>query len=220
MNRPRNSERTRMKRSKPPETGVGKAVRAMLSEIRPLIEDARHRAITAANLAMVSLYWNIGRIINTETVKAPVRADYGSQLIERLAVDLSRQYGRGFSAPNLWDMKRFHSRFQILQPLARESTILSPAAGESPAITRTQGLAALGEDRLRVDFSKHFHLGWTHYRILLGIADGRQRQFYFERACVERWSKRELQRQMAGGPDPLHVKETATRRTAAGARAA
>ena len=57
----------------------------MLSEIRPLIEEARHRAVTAANLAMVSLYWNIGRVINTEIVKAPVRADYGSQLIERLA---------------------------------------------------------------------------------------------------------------------------------------
>jgi predicted nuclease of restriction endonuclease-like (RecB) superfamily len=62
-------------------------------------------------------------------------------------------------------------------------------APDSPAVT---------EDRLLVDFSKHFHLGWTHYRILLGIADARQRRFYFEQACTQRWSKRELQRQIAG----------------------
>ena len=34
-------------------------------------------------------------------------------------------------------------------------------------------------------------MGWTHYRILLGIGDPEQRRFYFERACAERWSKQE-----------------------------
>jgi len=53
-------------------------------------------------------------------------------------------------------------------------------------------------ERLVIDFARHSHLGWTHYRILVGVGDIRQRQFYFERACTERWSKRELLRQMAG----------------------
>ncbi len=53
-------------------------------------------------------------------------------------------------------------------------------------------------ERLAIDFARHSHLGWTHYRILLGIADARQRRFYFEQACTQRWSKRELQRQIAG----------------------
>jgi predicted nuclease of restriction endonuclease-like (RecB) superfamily len=34
--------------------------------------------------------------------------------------------------------------------------------------------------------------------MLLGIGDVRQRRFYFEQACHQRWSKRELQRQIAG----------------------
>lgn len=110
---------------------VTKAVTALLPQIRSLIEAARHRAVMAANLSMVSLYWNIGRVINTELQKAPGRADYGSQLIERLAANLSREYGRGFSTGNLWDMKRFYGAFQILQPAARESEILTPVAGES-----------------------------------------------------------------------------------------
>jgi len=186
-----------MKPAKPIETGVAKAVENLLPEIRTLIEEARHRAVTAANLSMVALYWNVGRVINTELQKAPGRADYGSQLVERLAVRLGREYARGFSAPNLWDMKRFHATFKILQPVARESEILSPAAGESAPVIR-QPLAAESAARLEIDLTRHFHLGWTHYRIPLGIGDARQRRFYFEHACRERWSKRELQRQIAG----------------------
>lgn len=170
----------------------------MLPEIRLIIEEARHRAVTAANLSMVTLYWNIGRVINTEVQKAPGRADYGSQIVEGLAAKLNRDYSRGFSAPNLWDMKRFHAVFQILQPLARESAMLSPPARESLSLTIRQPVAAESGERLLVDFTKHFHLGWTHYRILLSIADARQRRFYFEQACTQRWSKRELQRQIAG----------------------
>jgi predicted nuclease of restriction endonuclease-like (RecB) superfamily len=177
---------------------VTKAVTALLPQIRSLIEAARHRAVMAANLSMVSLYWNIGRVINTELQKAPGRADYGSQLIERLAANLSREYGRGFSTGNLWDMKRFYGAFQILQPAARESEILTPVAGESVSPSDSLAVSDANAKRLLVDFAKHFHLGWTHYRILLGIANVRQRQFYFDQACVQRWSKRELLRQIDG----------------------
>src|SRR5437762_3349254 len=95
----------KMKTTRAAITKVAKAVEALLPEIRTLIEQARHRAVAAANLSMVSLYWNIGRVVNTELQRRPGRADYGGQIIERLAVRLSREYGPGFSAPNLWDMK-------------------------------------------------------------------------------------------------------------------
>jgi hypothetical protein len=142
----------------------------------------------------MSLY---GRIISAPDLTARP-ADYGSQVVERLAAKLSRDYGRGCSAPNLWDMKRFHAAFQILQPLARESAILSPLARESALTATGRTLPMASDERLLLDFSKHFHLGWSHYRILLSIADPRQRKFYFEQACMQRWSKRELHRQIAG----------------------
>ncbi|OGG43933.1 MAG: hypothetical protein A3F84_18930 [Candidatus Handelsmanbacteria bacterium RIFCSPLOWO2_12_FULL_64_10] len=34
------------------------------------------------------------------------------------------------------------------------------------------------ENRIVIDFSKHHHLGWTHYRILLGVEAGLKRGFY------------------------------------------
>jgi hypothetical protein len=39
---------------------LAKAVKGMLPEIRKLIEEARYRAVAAANLSMVRLYWDIG----------------------------------------------------------------------------------------------------------------------------------------------------------------
>ena len=69
---------------------------------------------------------------------------------------------------------------------------------KSLSLALRQPAAAGSGERLLVDFARHYHLGWTHYRILLGIGDVRQRRFYFEQACQQRWSKRELQRQIAG----------------------
>ncbi len=105
-------------------------------------------------------------------------------------------------------MRRFYVSFQIPQPVAVES--LSPAIPQPPAVesgrvslpkrvdrTRPTLSDELSE-RLAIDFAKHSHLGWTHYRILLSTGESRQRRFYFEQACNQRWSKRELQRQIAG----------------------
>jgi len=190
-----------MKPSKAPEAKVTKAVEGMLPEIRSLIEEARHRAVRAANISMVTLYWNIGRVITTELQNTPGRAGYGEALLARLGDRLKTEYGRGFSRANLQDMRRFHAVFEIRQPVASKSelpAIRQPAAGKPFSLAVRQPAAVESGERLLVDFAKHYHLGWTHYRMLLGIGDVRQRRFYFEQACHQRWSKRELQRQIAG----------------------
>lgn len=52
--------------------------------------------------------------------RLPIRiARHLEQLAERLCCD----YGRGLSATNLWDMKRFHGAFGILQTVSRESAL-------------------------------------------------------------------------------------------------
>jgi len=180
---------------------LAKAVEKLLPEIRSLIEEARHRAVTAANLSMVTLYWNIGRVISTQLQTAPGRAGYGEALLAGLGDRLKVEYGRGFSRPNLQDMRRFHEIFQLRQPAAGKSVrseICQPVAGKSMAPGWPQPVTDEAGERLLVDFAKHYHLGWTHYRILLGVREVRQRRFYFEQACHQRWSKREMQRQIAG----------------------
>ena len=204
------------------------AIAKVAAEIRNLIETARSHVSVTANLAMVNLYWNIGRIITQDIQKNETRAEYGERLVERLGSVLSRDYGNGFSARNLWDMKRFCGEFQILQPVAAEleeetkrqtvsnkssrgripqpvaaefgvSTICQPPANKSFSDRILSPAPPVTSDRLVIDFRRHFRLGWTHYRMLLGISDPMQRRFYFEQAASQHWSKREFRRQIDRG---------------------
>ncbi len=86
-----------------------------------------------------------------------------------------------------------------MPPLAAESTPGQnsyPPASKSGTPTILQPVAVGPVDRLAIDFAKHSHLGWTHYRILLYVDAGIKRGFYFQQAASQRWSKRELQRQI------------------------
>jgi predicted nuclease of restriction endonuclease-like (RecB) superfamily len=205
----------------------GCALPTILPEIRTLIEMSRHHAAITANLALVNLYWNIGRIITQDIQKNEKRAGYGEQLLNNLAKELIKDYGQGYSAHNLRDMRRFFESFAIWQAVpaklpkgkiqqavpAKSSNcgILQPLTAESlgKSIRQTvsdqfrngqilQAASVESPDRILIDFGKHFHLGWTHYRILLGIENIQRRQFYFDQVSSQRWSTRELERQING----------------------
>src|SRR3990172_696560 len=118
---------------------------AILPEIRSLIEMSRHHAAVTANLALVNLYWNIGRIITQDIQKNEKRAGYGEQLLDNLAKPLIQEYGRGYSVSNLNDMRRFYEDFQILQTLSVESSkanIRQPVANKSQDFETLQPVAA------------------------------------------------------------------------------
>jgi len=213
--------------SKEAKPAKGQVLPTILPEIRSLIEISRHHAAVTANLALVNLYWNIGRIITQDIQKNEKRAGYGEQLLNNLAKELIKDYGQGYSAHNLRDMRRFFESFAIWQALpaklpkgkiqqavpAKSSNcgILQPLTAESlgKSIRQTvsdqfrngqilQAASVESPDRILIDFGKHFHLGWTHYRILLGIENIQRRQFYFEQVSSQRWSTRELERQING----------------------
>jgi DUF1016 N-terminal domain len=99
-----------------------KAFPAILPEIRSLIETSRNHDAVTDNLALVNLYWNIGRIITQDILKNAKRAEYGTQLLELLASELTKEYGQGYSKINLQDMRRFHEYFQIDQTLSDQSS--------------------------------------------------------------------------------------------------
>jgi len=218
---------------KPALTGLDR----VLPQVQSLIEASRQHVVSTANLTLVWLYWNVGRVISEDIQQNQKRAGYGEQLLRGLAEVLIRQYGSGYSQSNLNDMRRFFEGFEILQavpvesgrdilppavaasrvdgicqPLASKSApgdilqaapvkspdlqILQPAAKKSSTRILQPLVLAKSEDRLTIDFAKHTHLGWTHYRILLGVDAGLKRRFYFEQAASQRWATRELQRQI------------------------
>jgi hypothetical protein len=74
---------------------------AVRSEITELLQAARRVAARNINSLMTATYWEIGRRIVQYEQKGEARADYGQQLVEQLANDLSRQFRRGFRRANL-----------------------------------------------------------------------------------------------------------------------
>ena len=102
--------------------GIHKALGSLLPEISSLIESARHQAIAAANLSMVSLYWNIGRLLATEVIEFSERAQYGQHVLREISSTLVEEYGSGYSPGNLWDMRRFYAAFEIVQTLSEQSS--------------------------------------------------------------------------------------------------
>jgi DUF1016 N-terminal domain len=50
---------------------------------------------------MTATHWEIGRLIFESEMRGEKRADYGERLVERLVVDLTEQFGRGFGKINL-----------------------------------------------------------------------------------------------------------------------
>lgn len=73
--------------TKTQDTLDGPETLALLSDIRSLIEAARMRVSTTANVEMVLLYWHIGdRIL--KDILGMERADYGKQIVQTLAGQL------------------------------------------------------------------------------------------------------------------------------------
>ncbi|HBO5551835.1 TPA: DUF1016 domain-containing protein, partial [Pseudomonas aeruginosa] len=92
------------------------------SGIVELLDAARHAAARSVNALMTASYWEIGRRIVEAELQGKRRAGYGEQLMERLSADLTAQFGRGFSRPNLQQMRSFFLTWPIRQTVSSESS--------------------------------------------------------------------------------------------------
>ena len=93
----------------------------LLNEIKQLIRTTQYEALKAVNKEMISLYWDIGRMI----VERQKKEKWGKSVVERLANDLRTEFPgiQGFSARNIWYMRNFHVTYaqnEKLQPLVAE----------------------------------------------------------------------------------------------------
>ena len=80
-------------------------------EVRALLFQARQKAYTSINFAMVEAYWQIGRRIVEEEQMGKERADYGTFLIKELSRQLTGEFGKGFAVANLKNFRQFYQTF-------------------------------------------------------------------------------------------------------------
>jgi len=83
----------------------------LIGGIGELLEAARRNAARAVNALMTATYWEIGRRIVEFEQRGKKRAEYGEELLQRLAQDLTARFGRGFSYPNVNKFRQFYLAF-------------------------------------------------------------------------------------------------------------
>lgn len=93
----------------------------VLQDICSIIESARNYAYKSINIALVERNWLIGYRIAEEELKGNDRADYGKELIKKLAKNLTEQYGKGFDRSNLYRFLSFYKKFpRIVDSVSRQ----------------------------------------------------------------------------------------------------
>ena len=86
----------------------------VINEIKRIIEESKKKVVSYVNTTLLFMYWNIGKLI-VEYQGGLERAKYGDKLIERLSIELTEEYGSGFSKRNLEMMRKFYGCFPIAQ---------------------------------------------------------------------------------------------------------
>lgn len=83
----------------------------LIANIGTILAEGRNRVATAINTALVQTYWTIGQHIVEYEQQGNERAEYGSNLLNRLVKDLKEQYGVGFNRSNLQYMRKLYVAF-------------------------------------------------------------------------------------------------------------
>jgi predicted nuclease of restriction endonuclease-like (RecB) superfamily len=93
----------------------------LLTDIKQRIRSAQYEALKAVNKELITLYWDIGRMIQ-ERQKGHT---WGKAVVTQLAKDLQKEFPGigGFSSSNLWRTRLFYETYADnpkLAPLVRE----------------------------------------------------------------------------------------------------
>ena len=83
----------------------------LIGGVAELLEAARRTAARTVNALMTATHWEIGRRIVEFEQRGKRRAEYGEELLQRLAQDLTVRFGRGFSYPNVNKFRQFYLAF-------------------------------------------------------------------------------------------------------------
>ena len=177
---------------------------SVFRDVAGIVTAARQAAARSVNAVMTAAYWMIGRHIVEFEQSGEERAAYGTALIERLALDLKRRFGRGFSRQNLQQMRVFYLTYppgSICQTLSGESrdssaqTICQTLSGKSGDVPPRHLSTASAESSL-TSVASRFPLPWSAYTRLLSLKNPRAREFYEAEALRGGWSVRQLDRQI------------------------
>ncbi|GHT42745.1 hypothetical protein AGMMS49965_14920 [Bacteroidia bacterium] len=162
-----------------------------LREILMKIQMGRYEMLKTVSKQTLLLYWDIGKSVS----KNVQNADWGQSVVEQLSKDLQIEFPgvRGFSARNIWNMKKFYEFYTnnvILQPVVAELPETTEAEISATAVAEIEKLQPPVAELLPPLVAE---IGWVQNCIIIEKCKNlKQIEFYLRMTKAKGWSKLDL----------------------------
>ena len=161
-------------------------------EILQIITTAHANATKAVNAELINVYWNIGAYVNRELASA----NWGDKTIKELSLFIQTEFptGRkGYSHRNLYRMKQFYETYSAMQFVSLSMAQLQLTDNKSSEIVPSMMTQFQIMDIRDSILTK---VSWTHHLELITLKLDEEREFYLQLAIKEKYTVKELQRQI------------------------
>ena len=99
---------------------VDSELNRLADSIAALVNEAKKHLARSANVVMLASYWNIGKYIVEFEQEGNSKAKYGTALLSSLSKILRAKLGKGYSHPNLNNMRKFYLLYPNFQTLSEK----------------------------------------------------------------------------------------------------
>jgi predicted nuclease of restriction endonuclease-like (RecB) superfamily len=209
-----------MKKSRDTNLTLSTDYRQFVTDLKSRIASARLSAARRVNSELVTLYWDIGRGI----VEKQKELNWGESVVEMVAAYLRAAFPdmKGFSARNIWDMKRLYEAYttpdflsQVVRALAKPTSrpILPQAVAElGPGEKWRQAVANLTPtEAVQILPQLVAEIPWGHHRFLLDKVTAPEARLWYLRATASfGWSRNVLLNQIKAAAYERAVTEKKT----------
>lgn len=144
---------------------------ALADKIVEVIEEGKRALAINISETIKATYWQVGCHIVEFEQNGNARAKYGTSLLSNLSKILRARVGKGYSHPNLNNMRKFYIMFPNFQT----------------------------SDKSKTNFQTSEKLTWSHICELITIDDDLEREFYAKECIAENWTVDYLHRQKESG---------------------
>ena len=173
------------------------------SQIVSLIQSARSLALYTVNSELVNLYWQVGHFVSEKLRNA----SWGESTVVELINFIKNRYPdiKGFDKKNIYRMCQFYQLYKdapnvapVVQHL--QNTDFQSPVNVAPLVRHLQEeeIPTIESDDIRKTILAK--ISWTHHLIIIGrCKSAEEREFYIRLCIQDRYSKRELDRQINSG---------------------
>ena len=181
-----------------------------LIELKQRYRSAQLKAAVKVNAEKLLFNWQLGR----DLVQKKAEERWGAGVVEQVSLDLRGEFPRekGFSATNLWEMKRWYLYYTTPQALEKLHQLggelllsdylsdkkLHQLGGESSSTILKQSAEETAEDGKQNQYGAEFpypfaFVPWRHHvEIIHKAADLDEALFYIKGTIQEGWSRQGL----------------------------